>query len=113
MHLSGGYITLAAWGPQRLKAGDTVTSAPPCSPVATKPLPLGVPNALQRGTESSVALKWATWLHSPSCLGGPQGFAAGDKIISAPHWAGYSPCRSGGPQRFKVEDKVKSGEQLG
>ena len=42
----------------------------------------GVPNASERGTKSEVAYKWAGWLLSPWCPGGPQRFRTGDKIRS-------------------------------
>ena len=52
---------------------------------ATKALPPGgSPNASEWGTKSQVAHKWATWLHNPCRLGGPQCFRVGDNIKSVP-----------------------------
>ena len=53
----GGYITPAAWG---------------------------VPTASERGAQSEVAHKWATWLYNPYRLGGPHRFTAGGTIRSCP-----------------------------
>ena len=47
----------------------------------------GVLDALERGTKSAAAHKWADYL--------------------------CEPCRLGGPQRFKIEDKISSGPQVG
>ena len=55
-----GYITPAAWG---------------------------VPTALERGAESEVAHKWATWLHNPCRLGGPHRLKAWGRIRGGPQVA--------------------------
>ena len=59
--------------------------------------PPRVLNALERGTESEVAHKWAGLLHNPCRLGGPQRFKAGDRIRSG-LVMGY-PCILGDPQQ--------------
>ena len=48
------------------------------------PAAWGVPNALERGTQSEVAHKWAGWLHNPCCLGSPQRFITGHTTSSGP-----------------------------
>ena len=48
------------------------------------PTALWVPTASQRGAESKVAHKWARWLYSPYCLGGPHRFTAGGTIRGGP-----------------------------
>ena len=45
----------------------------------------GILDALERGTKSAVAHKWAQWLHNPCRLGDPRCFGARDKIGSGPH----------------------------
>ena len=40
------------------------------------PAALGVPTASERGAESEMAHKWASWLHNPCLLGGPHRFRA-------------------------------------
>ena len=47
----------------------------------------GIPYALERGTKSEVAHKWAKWLHNRFHLGDPPCFKAGDKIRSGPQVA--------------------------
>ena len=62
------------------------------------PTALWVPTASQRGAESEVAHKWARWLYSPYCLGGPHRFTAGGTIRGGPQvgtWL-HNPCRFGG-----------------
>ena len=44
----------------------------------------GVPNPSERGRKPVVAHKWAVWLHSSCCLGGPERFRGGDKISRWP-----------------------------
>ena len=49
----------------------------------------GVPNASKQGTKTTLAHKWADWLHNPHCLGGPQCFRAGTKAAVAYKWANW------------------------
>ena len=56
----GGYITPTAWG-----GGGGGTAS-------------------ERGAESEVAHKWASWLHNPCRLGGPRRFRAVGKIRGGP-----------------------------
>ena len=58
----------------------------------------GVPNALERGTKSEVAHKWADWLRHPCRMGVHQRFRAGDKIRGGPQVDGMatSPLPYGG-----------------
>ena len=65
----------------------------------------GVPNALERGTKSEVAHKWADWLHHPCRMGGPQRFRAGNKIRRGPQVGGLATSAPG--------DKIRSGPQVG
>ena len=87
-------------GPQRSRAGDKIRNDPHAGGFATAPLPFGrsppletrrqnlavsgVPNALQRGTKSERAHKWADRLHHPCRVGGAQRFTPGDKITKGP-----------------------------
>ena len=48
------------------------------------PAAWGVPTALERGAESEVAHKWATWLQNPDHLGVPHRFRAWGSIRSGP-----------------------------
>ena len=48
---------------------------------------LGVPNALERGTTSAVAHKWAISLRNTFSLEGPQRFKEGDKMSGGPRMA--------------------------
>ena len=95
-------------GPQHFRAGDKIRNGPQVGVVATSPLssvgsptlqsggqnqkwPTNktggyiipavweVPNASKHGTKSEVAQRWASWLHHPCHLGGPQRLRAGDK----------------------------------
>ena len=90
-------------GPQRFSAGDQIRSGPQVGGLATSALPsraslalqskgkneqwptsgqIGyitlamwmVPNASERGTKSTMAHKWADWLHHPCRAGGPERF---------------------------------------
>ena len=63
-NMLGGYTTLAVWG---------------------------VPNALEQGTKSEVAHKWAGWLRNPCHLGG-QRFTAGDKMRNGPQVGRLATC---------------------
>ena len=59
-------------GPHRFRAGGRIRIGPQVGKVATQPLPPGgVPTASERGAESEVAHKWATWLHNSCRLGSP------------------------------------------
>ena len=51
------------------------------------PAALRVPTSSERGAESEVAQKWATWLHNP--------------------------CRRGGPHRFRSRGRIRSGTKVG
>ena len=44
----------------------------------------GIPKPSQQGTTSTMAHKWADWLHNPCHLGGPQCFKEGDNINNGP-----------------------------
>ena len=95
-------------GPHRFRLVDTITSGLQVGRLATSPLLYGgsptlesggqnekwptngqigyitpavwgVPNALEWGTKSEVAHKWADWLHHPCRIGGPRRFRAGDQ----------------------------------
>ena len=48
------------------------------------PAAWGAPGASERGVESEVAHKWASWPHNPCRLGDPHRFRAGDIIKSGP-----------------------------
>ena len=107
----GGYITLPLGGPQRFREEGRIRSGPQVGKVATQTLPPGEspplqsgeqnrnwptsaqggyitpaawggPTALERGAQSEVTHKWATWLQNPCRLGGPDRFTAGGKIRS-------------------------------
>ena len=84
----GGYITLAAWA---------------------------VSTASERGAESQVAHKWATWLHNPCRLGGPHRFIAGAESEVAHKWARWlhHPCRMGGLHSFRAGGRIRRGPQMG
>ena len=102
--------------PRRFRAGFKIRSGPQVGKVATSPLPYrgcpplqsggqnqkwptsgqsgyltpavsGIPAAVERGSKSEVAHKWAKWL---------------------PH-----PCRIGDPRRFRVGGRIRSGPQVG
>ena len=62
------------------------------------PAVLGITNASERGTKSSLSHSWAYWLRHPSRLAGPQLFDAGDTASSGPQTGGLpmSPLPSGG-----------------
>ena len=83
-----GYITPAAWG---------------------------VPTALERGTGSEVAHKWARWLHNPCRLGVPNTSEWGTESAVTHKWARWrhNTCRLGSPHRFGVGGTIKSGPQMG
>ena len=99
--------------PQRLRAGGKIRSGPQVGKLATSPLPYrgapppqsggqnqkwptsgrigyltlavsGSPTALERGTKSEVAHKWANWLPHPCRIGEPHRLRAGGKIRSGP-----------------------------
>ena len=67
------------------------------------PVVLGVPNASERGVNSTLAHKWADWLHNPYCLGVPNTLEPGTISALAHKWADWlhNPCRVGDPQRFR------------
>ena len=53
------------------------------------PAAWGVPTALERGAESNVAQKWATWLHNPCRLGVPTTLERGAESEMAHKWASW------------------------
>ena len=56
--------------PHRLRAGGRIRNGPQVAKVATQPLPPGgIPTVSERGAESELAHKWATWLHNTLPLG--------------------------------------------
>ena len=85
-------------GPRRFRAGNKSSGGPQMGRLAAQPLPMlqsggqnqqqptsgqisyitlatwGVNNTSKRGTKSTVAYKWADWLHNSPRLEGPQRF---------------------------------------
>ena len=74
----GGYITPTAWGgPHRFRAGQNQKWPTSGQGGYITPTAWGVPTASERGVESEVAPKLASWLHHPCRLGCPHRFRAG------------------------------------
>ena len=93
--------------PRRCRAGGEISSRPTSGQRGyITPAASGIPTALERGTKSEVAHKWARWLHHPCCIGDPQRFKVGGKIRSGPYMGkvatspvpspGSPPLQSGG-----------------
>ena len=77
-------------GPQCFEEGDTISSGPPVRRSATLPLlSRGISDTPERGTKTTMAHKWADWLHHPGRSGwGPERFRVGDKISAGPQVGG-------------------------
>ena len=76
-------------GPQCLTAGELYQKWPTGGQIGyITPAISGVPNASHRGTISTMAHKWADWLHNPCHLRGPQSFTVGDNIKNGPQVGG-------------------------
>ena len=76
---------------------------------------MGDPNVLEWGTNSTIAHKWANWLHNTCHLGVPN--ASDQKTKSAltrkwAHWP-HSMCRLGGPEHFTARNNIRSGTPMG
>ena len=111
-----GCITLAAWGiPNALERGTKSAVAHKWANWLHDPhRPGGVPNASEQGTKSGLPHKWADWLHNPLLPGGVPN--ASERETKSPHkWANWlhKPSCPGGRQRFKAWDKISNGPQIG
>ena len=102
-------------GPLRFREGDKISTGPNVDLVDNNPCRLGVPNASERGTKSTVAHKGTWWLYNLFRMGRvPYAAERGTKSAVAQmltSWV-HNPCRLGGPQRFRAGDKISSGPQL-
>ena len=110
-------------GPHHFRAGGGEIHKWPASGQRgyITPAAWGVLTASERGAEWEVAHKWATWLHNPCRLGGPQRFRAEGRNQKWPTsgQGGYiTPlaCCLGGPQRFRAGGQnhkwLASGERI-
>ena len=72
--------------PHCFRAGGRIRGGPQVDKVAgyTTPAAWGIPTASERGTESEVLPKWASWLHNPCRLVDPHRFRAGGRIRGGP-----------------------------
>ena len=62
-----------------------------------------------------MANNWASYLHKPCYLRGPEHCEARDKVRSGPQVAAsvHNPCRMGGAEGCTTEEKISTGPQLG
>ena len=109
-----GYIIRAVWEVSyALERGTKSKVAQKWAQCCITSALWGVPYASERGTKSEVAHKWAQWLHNPYRLGGPLCFRSSDKIRShkLAEWL-HIPCHVGGPLCFRAGHIIRSGPKV-
>ena len=108
--------TLAAWGGPPLESEGQNQRWPTSGQGGCiTPTVWGVPTASERGAESQVAHKWASWLHNPCRLGGAHRFTARGGIKSGPQVGKVAtqPVPPGGSPPVQSRGKIGGGPQVG